>query len=90
VRNVGFFSHIVYSGVIGAAVGWAAVTGPGNRGRRVGAVVLAWLLMVGLHAFGNWTTTAGTAGLDIAAMAIELVAFIVVCRTVARWTPDGA
>jgi RsiW-degrading membrane proteinase PrsW (M82 family) len=85
---VGFFSHIVYSGVIGAAVGWAAATGPGHLGRRIGAVVLAWLLMVGLHAFGNWTTTAGAAGLYLAAMAIGLVVFIVVYRAVTRWHPD--
>jgi RsiW-degrading membrane proteinase PrsW (M82 family) len=82
---VGFFSHVVYSGVIGAAVGWAAATGPGHLGRRIGGVVLAWLLMVGLHAFGNWTTTAGAAGLYLAAMAIGLVVFIVVYRAVARW-----
>jgi protease PrsW len=85
---VGFFSHIVFSGVIGAAVGWAVATGPGHLGRRIGAVVLAWLLMVGLHAFGNWTTTAGAAGLYLAAMAVGLVVFIVVYRAVARWRPD--
>jgi protease PrsW len=85
---VGFFSHVVYSGVIGAAVGWAAVTGPGKLGRRVGAVVLAWLLMVGLHMWSNWTTTAGAAGLYVVSMVLGLVVFIVVYRTVARWHPD--
>jgi RsiW-degrading membrane proteinase PrsW (M82 family) len=85
---IGFFSHVVYSGVIGAAVGWAAVTGPGNLGRRVGAVVLAWLLMVGLHMWSNWTTTAGAAGLYVVSMVLGLVVFIVVYRTVARWHPE--
>jgi RsiW-degrading membrane proteinase PrsW (M82 family) len=85
---VGFFSHVVYSGVIGAAVGWAAATGPGHLGRRIGGVVLAWLLMVGLHMWSNWTTTAGAAGLYLVSMAIGLVVFIVVYRAVARWHPD--
>jgi protease PrsW len=85
---VGFFSHIVYSGVIGAAVGWAAATGPGHLGRRIGGVVLAWLLMVGLHMWSNWTTTAGAAGLYLVSMAIGLVVFIVVYRAVTRWRPD--
>jgi protease PrsW len=84
---VGFFSHFVYSGVIGAAIGWAVVTGPGNLARRVGAVALAWLSMVGLHMWSNWTTTAGAAGLYVVTMTLGLVAFIAVYRAVARWRP---
>jgi RsiW-degrading membrane proteinase PrsW (M82 family) len=90
---VRFFSHIVYSGVIGAAIGWAVVSGPGQRARRVGAVVLAWLLMVGLHMVGlhmwsNWTTTAGAGLLYLVIMALGLAAFVVAYRAVARWRPD--
>jgi RsiW-degrading membrane proteinase PrsW (M82 family) len=86
---VGFFSHVVYSGVIGAAVGWAAATGPGNLARRVGMVALAWVSMVGLHMWSNWTTTAGASGLYLVTMALGLVAFIAVYRAVTRWRPDG-
>jgi RsiW-degrading membrane proteinase PrsW (M82 family) len=85
---VGFFSHVVYSGVIGAAVGWAVISGPGNLARRVGAVVLAWLLMVALHMFSNWTTIADAGLLYLVTMALGLAVFIVVYRTVARWHPD--
>jgi protease PrsW len=85
---VGFFSHVVYSSVIGAAIGWAVVSGPGHLARRVGAVVLAWLLMVGLHSWSNWTTTADAALLYLATMAVGLAVFIVAYRAVARWRSD--
>jgi|GEM_PF-3372370 RsiW-degrading membrane proteinase PrsW (M82 family) len=84
---VGIFSHVVYSGVIGAAIGWALATGPGHRARRVGAVVLAWVLMVALHMWSNWTTTAGAGLLYLVTMALGLAVFVVVYRAVARWRP---
>lgn len=86
---VGFFSHVVYSGVIGAAIGWAVATGPGNLARRVGAVALAWVSMVGLHMWSNWTTTAGAAGLYLMTMAAGLTVFILVYRAVSRWRPTN-
>jgi RsiW-degrading membrane proteinase PrsW (M82 family) len=85
---VGFFSHIVYSGIIGAAIGWAVVSGPGHRARRVGAVALVWLLMVALHMWSNWTTTAGAGLLYLLTMAVGLAVFVLAYRAVARWRPD--
>jgi protease PrsW len=87
---VGFFSHLVYSGVIGAAVGWALVSGPGHRVRRVAVALLAWLLMVGLHMWSNWTTTADAGLLYLVTMGVGLAAFIVVYRAVTRWRPRDA
>lgn len=86
---VGFFSHLVYSGVIGAAIGWAMVTGPDHLARRIGVVLIAWLSMVGLHMFSNWTTTANAGLLYLLTMALGLVAFILVYRAVIRWRSAG-
>ncbi len=77
---VGFFSHLVYSGVIGAALGWAIYAGPNHRARRWGVVLGAWLLMVMLHSWSNWTVQAQQTVGFLATMLVGLVVIVVVMR----------
>lgn len=79
---VGLFSHLVYSGVIGAAVGWAIYSGPGRVGRRLGVAVGAWLLMVALHMWSNWAVHEQASLMFVATMLVGLVVLVVVARRV--------
>jgi RsiW-degrading membrane proteinase PrsW (M82 family) len=81
---VGLFSHVAYSGAIGAAIGWAAAAAPGARARRAMGAVVVWVLMVSLHMFSNWTTTAQAGVLYLASMGLGLLVLIVAYRWVAR------
>lgn len=87
---VGFFSHVVYSGVIGAAIGWMLMAPADTRMRRLPVVVGAFLLMTGLHMWSNWTTTIGSGLLYVVTMAVGLVAFVLVYRAVSRLDPAPA
>lgn len=79
---VGVFSHLVYSGVIGAAIGWFIYAGPPHRVRRLGVVAGVWILMVALHSWSNWTSHAESGLGYIGTMTIGLVTLIVVTRRV--------
>jgi RsiW-degrading membrane proteinase PrsW (M82 family) len=87
---VGFFSHLVYSGVIGAAVGWVLIAPAGGRLRRLPVAVAAFVAMVGLHMFSNWTTTADAGLLYLATMAVGLVVFVLVYRAVSRLDAEAS
>jgi RsiW-degrading membrane proteinase PrsW (M82 family) len=81
IRGVlGIFSHIVYSGVIGAGIGWLASRGPGKRGRGWVVAIGTFILMVGLHSFSNWTTAIGDTNLYLVSMGMGLLALIVGAR----------
>ncbi len=81
---VGVFSHVVFSGVIGAAIGWAVAAGPGRAARRVLGVAAVWLSMVALHMWSNWTTTVQAGLLYVVTMGVGLVVLVLVYRRVMR------
>ncbi len=83
---VGVFSHIVYSGLIGAAVGWLIIGGPEHRARRLATLASAFVLMVGLHSWSNWAADAHAAVVYVITMVVGLVALVVVAR---RALPRG-
>jgi RsiW-degrading membrane proteinase PrsW (M82 family) len=82
---VGLFSHLVYSGVIGAAIGWA-LTSTAGTGRRLGVAVLAIVLMVVLHSWSNWTSHLGEGGLYLVSMGLGLAALVVTAWLASRAT----
>jgi len=84
---VGLFSHLVYSGVIGAAIGWALTASTGPL-RRILVVVGAFVLMVALHSWSNWTSHVGEGGLYLVSMGLGLVALLVTAWLARRTTPE--
>lgn len=83
---VGLFSHLVYSGVIGAAIGWALTSTAGTL-RRVGVVAVAIVLMVVLHSWSNWTSHLGEGGLYVVSMGLGLAALAVTAWLARRVSP---
>jgi RsiW-degrading membrane proteinase PrsW (M82 family) len=77
---VGAFSHLVYSGVIGAAIGWSMTRGSRGTFRAVALVVGAWVAMVFLHMWGNWSTSHDALLSYLINAAVSLVVLIVVYR----------
>jgi len=86
---VGLFSHLVYSGVIGAAIGWA-LTSSASRPRRFAIAALAFVLMVVLHSWSNWTSHMGEGGLYLVSMALGLLALGVTAWLARRADPVQA
>jgi RsiW-degrading membrane proteinase PrsW (M82 family) len=77
---VGVFSHLVYSGAIGAAIGWQLAGPTTGRWRRLAVTVGVFILMVALHALGNWSAHEGEAILYVVTMGVGLVVLIVTAR----------
>lgn len=77
---VGVFSHLVYSGAIGAAIGWLLAGPTTGRGRRLAVTAGVFLLMVALHSWSNWTTHEGEGLLYLVTMGAGLVVLIVTAR----------
>lgn len=73
------FSHAVWTGVVGAGIGWVATGGRRGRGLRVLGAVGAFVLAVLLHVTSNWgathNVTAVTFGLPLLSIGV-LVALI--------------
>jgi protease PrsW len=84
---VGLFGHVVYSGVIGAALGVLIVSGAGQRARGWAVFVGAFVSMVGLHMLGNWAADQGQALLYLVSMGAGLVVLVLVVRRVHRIDP---
>jgi protease PrsW len=81
---VGAFSHLVYSGVIGAAIGWAMAGESRGRFRGLALVVGAWVGMVFLHMWGNWSSSHDASLSYLIDAAVSLVVLIVVYRKTMR------
>ncbi len=77
---VGIFSHVVFSAVIGAAVGWFISTRGEPVGRRIGLVIGAFLAMVGLHMSSNWASLSHQSLMYIALMVVGLVVLLAAAR----------
>jgi RsiW-degrading membrane proteinase PrsW (M82 family) len=77
---VGVFSHLVYSGAIGAAIGWQLAGPTTGRWRRLAVTVGVFVLMVVLHSWSNWTAHEGEAILYVVSMGVGLVVLIVTAR----------
>jgi RsiW-degrading membrane proteinase PrsW (M82 family) len=77
---VGVFSHLVYSGAIGTAIGWQLAGPTTGRWRRLAVTVGVFILIVALHASGNWSAHEGEAILYVVTMGVGLVVLIVTAR----------
>jgi RsiW-degrading membrane proteinase PrsW (M82 family) len=77
---VGVFSHLVYSGAIGAAIGWLLAGPTTGRWRRLAVTVGVFVLMVVLHSWSNWTAHQGDGLLYLVSMGVGLVVLIVTAR----------
>jgi protease PrsW len=81
--GLGLFSHVVWSAVIGAAVGGVVQSTRENRARRIGYAVLAFVFALSLHSVTNWAS--GTAiGLYAAGSLLGLVVFLVLLNRLRR------
>ena len=80
----GIFSHVVFSALIGAAIGWVVAGGRAGRARRVILAIGAGLGALVLHAVGNWTATEGMIGPHLVVSLIGLAVLIVVLRSTRR------
>jgi hypothetical protein len=77
---VGVFSHLVYSGAIGAAIGWFLAGPTSGRWQRLAVTVGVFILMVVLHSWSNWTAHEGEGFMYLATMGVGLVVLIVTAR----------
>jgi RsiW-degrading membrane proteinase PrsW (M82 family) len=77
---VGVFSHLVYSGAIGAAIGWQLAGPSTGRWRRLVVTAGVFVLMVVLHSWSNWTAHEGEAILYVVTMGVGLAVLIVTAR----------
>jgi RsiW-degrading membrane proteinase PrsW (M82 family) len=77
---VGVFSHLVYSGAIGAAIGWLLAGPSTGRWRRLAVTVGVFVLMVVLHSWSNWTAHEGDGLLYVVTMGVGLAVLIVTAR----------
>ncbi|MDH4141397.1 MAG: PrsW family intramembrane metalloprotease [Chloroflexota bacterium] len=77
---VGVFSHLVYSGAIGAAIGWLLAGPTIGRWRRLAVTVGVFVLMVVLHSWSNWTAHEGEGVLYLVTMGVGLLVLIVTAR----------
>lgn len=78
---LGVFSHVVYSGLIGAAIGWVVAAGPARRAGRVALAVLVGLAAMALHGWTNW---AATADLLVPHMVVSAAGFVVLVLVIVR------
>jgi RsiW-degrading membrane proteinase PrsW (M82 family) len=87
---VGVFSHVVYSGAIGAAIGWF-LTGPtSGRARRLLATIGVFILMVVLHSWSNWTAHEGQGIMYVLTMGVGLLVLILTLRFARSHSPATA
>lgn len=84
---VGVFSHIVFSGAIGAAIGWTLTAPRSDRLRRIALTVGVFILMVGLHSWSNWTALEGKGILHIVTIGVSLGVLIVTMRFARSHSP---
>lgn len=74
--TIGLFTHAVYTGLVGAAIGWAASAPTGHRARRaVGAILVLGLMMV-VH--GAYNSQDGLTALVVAGALVPMAALLVV------------
>jgi hypothetical protein len=74
----GVFSHVVFSGLVGAAIGWVVSHRERSLGARIGVLAVAFVGAVSLHAFTNWAADSDQIGMYFVASAIGVVALVVV------------
>jgi len=84
---VGVFSHIVFSGAIGAAIGWTLTAPRSDRLRRIAMTVGVFILMLGLHSWSNWTALEGQGIMYILTMTVGLVVLIFTMRFARSHSP---
>jgi RsiW-degrading membrane proteinase PrsW (M82 family) len=77
---VGVFSHIAYSGAIGAAIGWLLVGPASDRRRRLGVTAGVFVLMVMLHSWSNWASHEQEVIMYLLTMGVGLAVLIVTAR----------
>jgi RsiW-degrading membrane proteinase PrsW (M82 family) len=77
---VGVFSHIAYSGAIGAAIGWLLIGPVADRRRRFGVTVGVFVLMVMLHSWSNWASHEQEVITYLLTMGVGLAVLIVTAR----------
>jgi RsiW-degrading membrane proteinase PrsW (M82 family) len=77
---VGVFSHVAYSGAIGAAIGWLLVGPASDRRRRLSVTAGVFVLMVVLHSWSNWAAHEQEVILYLLTMGIGLAVLIVTAR----------
>jgi RsiW-degrading membrane proteinase PrsW (M82 family) len=77
---VGVFSHIAYSGAIGAAIGWLLVGPASDRPRRLGVAAGVFVLMVVLHSWSNWASHEQEVIMYLLTMGVGFAVLIVTAR----------
>jgi protease PrsW len=77
---VGVFSHIAYSGAIGAAIGWLLIGPVADRRRRLGVTIGVFVLMVLLHSWSNWASHEQEVLMYLLTMGVGLAVLIVTAR----------
>jgi RsiW-degrading membrane proteinase PrsW (M82 family) len=77
---VGVFSHIAYSGAIGAAIGWLLIGPASDRRRRFGVTAGVFVLMVVLHSWSNWASHEQEVIMYLLTMGVGLAVLVVTTR----------
>jgi protease PrsW len=90
--TIGLFTHAVYTGIVGAAIGWAASAPTGYRVRRsVGAVVVLVAMMFAHGLFNSQDeTTLLTVGMGLVPLVVLLIVIWWARREEVRHLADEA
>jgi protease PrsW len=80
----GLFTHAVWTGIFGAAVGWVAVGGSSGRAKRVLVAVAAFVLVVVLHGADDWTSLEQKIALSFVVDGTSLAILVVILLRLQR------
>jgi protease PrsW len=80
----GVFSHAVWTGIMGAAIGWVAAGGRSGRVLRVLVAIGTFVVVVVLHGAEDWTAVQGKVAFTLAIDLVSLMLLVAILLKLQR------